>query len=159
MANWLAWLPVSSMRRMLVTRQRCLDEPRLALVVLPHRRAHRAERGIGVDLDLLVLVALPFDPPFALLDLARQPRHVEMVQRLQPLLDIRAGAHRVGRSDLDTHAPSPEIREQPLLVGRALVILHERDLSGGNAASDELLLDPAIRRGAARRLHADRAEI
>ena len=111
-----------------VAGQRRLDEPRLALVVLPHRRVHRAERGVGVDLDLVVLVALPLDAALALLDLARQPRHVEMMQRLQPLLHVDAGAHRLRRADQHPHAPGPEIREQPLLVRRFLVVLHEGDL-------------------------------
>ena len=122
-----------------VAGQRRLDEPRLALVVLPHRRVHRAERGIGVNLDLFVLIALPLDAALALLDLARQPRHVEMMQRLQPLLHIDAGAHRLRRADQHPHAPGAEIGEQPLLVRRLLVVLHERDLAGGNAARDELL--------------------
>ena len=111
-----------------VARQRRLDEPRLALVVLPHRRVHRAERGVGIDVDLVVLVALPLDAALALLDLARQPRHVEMVQRLQPLLHVDAGAHRLRRADQHPDAPGAEVGEQPLLVRRALVVLHERDL-------------------------------
>ena len=78
-----------------VARQCRLDEPRLAFVVLPHRGIHRAERGVGVDVDLVVLIALPLDAALALLDLARQPRHVEMVHCFQPLLHVDAGAHRV----------------------------------------------------------------
>ena len=142
-----------------VAGQRRLDEPRLALVVLPHRRVHRAERGVGVDLDLVVLVALPLDAALALLDLARQPRHIEMVQRLQPLLHVDAGAHRLRRADQHPDAPGPEVGEQPLLVRRFLVVLHEGDLAGGNAAGDQLLPDPAIGREAARRLDVDRAEV
>ena len=57
-----------------VAGQRRLDEPCLALVVLPHRRVHGAERRIGVNLEFRVLIALPLDPALALLDLARQPR-------------------------------------------------------------------------------------
>ena len=56
------------------------DEAGLALVVLPHRGVERAERRIGEDVDLVMLVALPHDPALALLDLRRQPRHVEMMQ-------------------------------------------------------------------------------
>ena len=39
------------------------DKPRLAFVGLPHRGVHRAERGVGVELDLGVLVALALDAP------------------------------------------------------------------------------------------------
>lgn len=52
----------------------------LALVVLPHGRVHRAERRVGVDLDVVVLVALSLDPSLPLFDVGREPRHVEMVQ-------------------------------------------------------------------------------
>jgi hypothetical protein len=45
------------------------DEPRLALVVLSHGSVHRAKRGVGIDFDLVVLVALPLDPSLALFDL------------------------------------------------------------------------------------------
>jgi hypothetical protein len=48
-----------------------------------------------MDEDLVVLVALPLDAALALLDLARQPGHVEMVHRLQPLLHVDPGTHRI----------------------------------------------------------------
>src|SRR5665213_4167702 len=122
-----------------VAGERRFDESWLALVILPHRGVHRAERGVGMDKNLLVLVALPFDAALALLDLARQARHVEMVQGLQPLLHIDAGAHRFRRADQHPYAPRPEVGEQTLLLRGAFVILHERNLPGGNAAGDELL--------------------
>jgi len=97
------------------------DEPGLALVVLPHRRVHRAQRGVGIEFDLVVLVALPLDPPFPLLDMRRQPWHIEMVQGLQALLHIDAGAHRLGRADEDADTPGVELVEQALLVGSMAV--------------------------------------
>ena len=63
-----------------------------------------------------MLVALPFDAALALFDLAGQPRHVEMVQGLQSLLHVDAGAHRVRRADQHPDAPGPELGEQSLLV-------------------------------------------
>ncbi len=63
--------------------QRRLDEPRLTLVVLPHRGVHRAERRVGVNLDFRVLIALPFDAALALFDLARQPWHVMGRRRMR----------------------------------------------------------------------------
>ena len=72
------------------------DKPRLPLVGLPHRGVHRTQCGVGVDLDLAVLVALPFDAPFALLDLRGQPGHVEMVQGLEAQLHVHTGASRSG---------------------------------------------------------------
>ena len=41
-------------QRSVAARERSFDEPRLALVGLPHRRVHAAERGVGQDLDFLV---------------------------------------------------------------------------------------------------------
>ena len=129
-ANWLAWLSgVFERADAAVAGERRGDEPRLALVGLPHRGVHRAQCGVGVDFDLVVLIALPLDAPFALLDLRRQPGHVEMVQRLQAQLHVDAGAHRVGRADQDAHAAGVELVEQALLVGRALEVLHEGDLA------------------------------
>ncbi len=68
-------------------------KPGFSLVVLPHRRIERAEGRVGIETDLVVLVALPHDAAFALFDLGRQPGHIEMVERLQPRLHIDAGAH------------------------------------------------------------------
>ncbi len=76
-----------------VAGERSSDEPGLALVVLPHGRVHASERGVGVDLHLVVLVALPLDASFALFDVGWQPRHIEMVQRLQPKLGVHTRAH------------------------------------------------------------------
>ena len=135
------------------------DEAGLALVVLPHRGVHRAERCVGVDLDLVVLIALALDPSLALFDLRWQPGHVEMVQGLQAKLHVDAGAHRLRRADQDAHASGIEVVEQPLLVGGSLEVLHERDFRGGNADPEQFLLDPAIGGEAAFGLDADRAEV
>ena len=65
-----------------VSRHGCVDEAGFALENLPTRGVDAALGRVGVELDLLVLVALPLDPALALLDLRGQPRHVEMVQSL-----------------------------------------------------------------------------
>ena len=78
-----------------VTRQCGRDEAGLPLVVLPHLRVETAFGRIGEDVDFIVLIALPHDAAFALLDLRREPRHVEMVQGSQSELRIDAGAHRI----------------------------------------------------------------
>ena len=132
MANWLAWpSPRSSSRRTCVAGQGRGDEAGLALVVLPHRGVERAVRGIGEDVDLVVLVALAHDPALALLDLRGQPRHVEMVQRLEPELRVDAGAHRVGGADQEADLAGIDVAEQPLLGLGLLEVLHEGDLGAG----------------------------
>ena len=104
------------------------DEAGLALVALPHRRIHRAQGGIGVDLDLPVLVALALDPALALLDLGRQPGHVQVVQGLEPALDVDAGPHGRRRAEQDAHPAGVELGEQALPGGTGRVVLHEGDL-------------------------------
>src|SRR5208282_5112061 len=58
-----------------------VDEARLALERLPAGGVDASLGRIGEELDLVVLVALALDPAFALGDLGRKPRHVEMVER------------------------------------------------------------------------------
>ena len=108
-----------------------VDEARLAFEDLPAGRVDAALRRIGVDLDLVVLVALPLDPALALLDLRGEPGHVEMVEGFQAPLGVDAGAHGLGRSDQDSDLAAIDRVEQPLLRGGFLVVLHEGDLSRG----------------------------
>ena len=70
-----------------------VDEAGFALEDLPSRGVDAALGRVGVELDLLVLVALPLDPALALLDLRGQPRHVEMVQGFEAPLGVDAGPH------------------------------------------------------------------
>ncbi|ANP91639.1 hypothetical protein BA011_36725 (plasmid) [Rhizobium leguminosarum] len=51
-----------------VAGERRCNEARLALIVLPHRRIQGSLRGIGKDIDLIMLVALTHDPALALFD-------------------------------------------------------------------------------------------
>ena len=136
-----------------------VDETRLAFEDLPPRRVDAALRRIGVDLDLVVFVALPLDPALALLDLRGEPGHVEMVEGLQSPLGVDAGAHGLGRSDQDSDLAPIDGIEQPLLRGGFLVVLHEGDLTCRDAARDEAVSDPAIGREPARLLGGHGAEV
>ena len=127
-----------------VAGERGRDEACLALVVLPHRGVHRAERRVGVDLDLVVLIALPLDAAFPLLDIGGKPGHIEVMLGLQASLDIGAGAHLLGGADQDAHATGIELVEQTLLVGGAFVVLHDGDFGSRNAEPEKLAPDPAI---------------
>ncbi len=142
-----------------VSRKGGRDEAGLALVVLPHLRVEAALGRVGEDVDLVVLVALAHDATLALLDLRRQPRHVEVVQRLQPELGVDAGPHRLGRADQEADLAGAHVAEQPLLRLGLLVVLHESDLRRGHAHADEFVADPAVGREAARLLDTDRAEV
>ena len=103
------------------------DEPGLGLVVLPHLGVHRTFRGIGEDVDDVVLVALAENTALALLDLGRKPWRVEVMQRLQPKLRIDSGTHRVGGADQEADFAGPHITEQPPLGFGFLEILHKGD--------------------------------
>ena len=72
----------------------CVDESRFAFENLPSCGVDAALGRVGVELDLVVLVALPLDPALALLDLRGQPRHVEMVKGFEAALGIDAGPQR-----------------------------------------------------------------
>ena len=56
------------------------DEAGLALQQLPAGGVDAALGGVGVELDLVILVALALDTAFALLDLRGEPRNVEMME-------------------------------------------------------------------------------
>src|SRR5258708_23052280 len=106
-----------------------------------------------------MLVALTHDTALALLDLRGEPRHVEMVERLEAKLNVDAGAHRIARSKKDADLAGIEIVEEPLLGLGLPMVLHVGDLRGGHAETHELIANPAVRRKAAASLDADGAEI
>ena len=62
-----------------------------------------------------MLIALALDPALALRDLRRQPRHVEVVERLQPELRVDARPHRVGGTDQEADLAGAHVTEQALL--------------------------------------------
>lgn len=65
-------------------------------VPLPHVRVEAAGGHVADDVHGRVLVALAQDAAFALFDVGRAPRHVDVVQRDEALLDVDAGAHLLG---------------------------------------------------------------
>lgn len=142
-----------------IARHGHVDEARLALERLPAGRVDASLGRIGEELDLVVLVALAFDPAFALGDLGREPGHVEMVERDEPSVGVDPGAHGLGRADGNPLLAGVHVIEQALLGGRALVVLHEGDLGGGHAERDQLLPRPEIGGKAASLGDGRRAEV
>ena len=118
-----------------IARHGHVDEARLALERLPAGRVDASLGRIGEELDLVVLVALALDPAFALGDLGREPRHVEMVERDEPSVGVDAGAHGLGRADENPLLAGVHVVEEALLGGRALVVLHEGDLGRGTPSA------------------------
>ena len=91
-----------------------------------------------------MLVALPLDPPFPLLDVRGQPRHIQVVQRFQPELGIHTRPHGLRRAEDEAHATGVDVVKQALLFGRALEVLHDGDLGRRHAEADQFIPDPAI---------------
>ena len=142
-----------------VSRECRVDEALLALIVLPHRRVGRTQCRVGVDADFLVLIALAFDTPVPLFDLAGQPRHIQMMQSLQSQLGIHPGAHGVRRADQHGDPARIDVAKQPLFRRRLLEVLHVGDLFRRNPPRDQTVLDPAIGGETAPGLDVQRAEV
>jgi hypothetical protein len=92
-ANWLGVLDPADGA---VARHGRVDEAGFPLQNLPAGRVDAALGRVGVELDLVVFVALPLDPALALFDLRGQPRNVEMVEGFQAPLGIDAAPHGLG---------------------------------------------------------------
>ena len=142
-----------------VARHGRVDEAGFPFEDLPSRGVDAALGRVGVELDLVVLVALALDPALALLDLRGQPRHVEMVEGFEAALGVDAGPH--GFAGANEHADLAAIDrvEQALFRRGLLVILHEGDLARRHAAGDKGVLDPAIGREATGFFGGQRAEV
>ena len=106
-----------------------------------------------------MLVTLPLDPSLPLLDVARQPRHVEMVEGGKALLRVDAGSHCLGRADQNADPAVVHVAEQPLLGSRLLIVLHEGNLGRRHAEPDQLRPDPFVGREAARLGRVLRTEV
>ena len=87
---------------------------------------------IAVNVYLRVFVALTNDAPFALLEIRRTPRTIQMVQSDELLLTIRSRAHALGAAQQDTHLTAPHFAEQVFLLYLALGVVDEGDLVFGN---------------------------
>ena len=87
------------------------DELLLIFHRLPEVCVEGGFRDIAVDMYLLVAVALPDDAPAALLQIARPPRAVEVVERHKPVLHVHARAHFEGAAHEDAHLTGAHLCE------------------------------------------------
>ena len=69
------------------------DEAAFRFQGLPHVGVEAAFGHVAEDFDVFVLVSLPNDAAFALFDVGRSPRGVEMMQCHEASLDVGAFAH------------------------------------------------------------------
>ncbi|OQC29293.1 MAG: hypothetical protein BWX67_02195 [Thermotogae bacterium ADurb.Bin062] len=112
------------------------DTPRLPLKSLPHDGIRRLLRGIRDNLDSesvrvgqIQLVFLSDDAPFALLQIGRTPRRVEMMQRDKPLLRVHPRSHHVGRTDEYPHIAGIYTSEQLGFLFSSIVIMDKLNLA------------------------------
>ena len=121
-----------------------VDEAGLCFERLPHVGVEGPFGDVAVDLNLFIRVALAQNPAFPLLDIARSPRCIQVMERDEPSLNIRAGAHLLGRSEQYAYSPRVHRIEKQLLGRVRLGVMDERDLAGGNARVDELRTDIVV---------------
>ncbi len=85
-----------------------LDEAGLGLQGLPHIGVERAFRDVAVNLHFRIKIALAQNSSLALLEVARAPGRVEVMQRAQVALDVHPCPHFFGRADHDAHPAGVE---------------------------------------------------
>ena len=106
-----------------------LDEAGLGFERLPHVGVEGPFGDVAEDLNLFVRVSLAQDPAFPLLDIARSPGRIQVMKRDEPPLNIRAGAHLLGRSEQYPNSPGVHRIEEQLLGCVRLGVMDERDLA------------------------------
>ena len=88
------------------------DESLLIFNRLPEVGVERSLGHIAVNMHFLVAVALTDDAATALLQIARPPRTVEVMQRDEPVLDIHTRTHLKGAAHQDAHLPGAHLCKQ-----------------------------------------------
>ena len=121
-----------------------IDEARFRFEHLPHIGIERSFGDVAVDLDFRIVVALPQNSALALLDVARSPRRVEVMERDEPFLHVRAGAHFLGGAQKDADAPGIHRIKQVLLLPVGLGVMDIGDFFCRDAFGNEFVADFVI---------------
>ena len=95
-------------------------------------------------MNLLVAVALTDDAPAALLQIARPPRAVEVVERHKPVLHVHTRAHFEGTAHEHTHLTGAHLCKQLLLSDFRIRLMDECNLLAGDSSGDELFPDVVV---------------
>src|SRR5580700_6787366 len=114
-----------------------LDEAGLSLKDLPDIGIKRALRNVAVDPHLGVQIPLPQDASLSLLDVARAPGRIQMVQGGKAALHVCAGTHFFGGTDENAYPASVDGIEQVHLGRVAVSVVNEGNLILRNAAGSE----------------------
>src|SRR5580692_5781219 len=102
-----------------------------------------------MDLDFGIFVSLTQDSALALLDVARSPRCVEVMEGDEPFLDIRPSAHFPGfHRENGRWDECPETARRPPSPRRTVATARHRAARGQNPASGKRKSrnpDPSVR--------------
>ena len=105
---------------------------------LPEVRIKCPFCDITVDVNLLIHIALPNDSTASLLQIARSPWAVEIMQGNQPVLHIHTSAHFEGAAHQDTHLTSTNLCKQFLFSGLCVCVMDEGNLLWRNTTGNQL---------------------
>ena len=95
-------------------------------------------------MHFLVAVALTDDTTTALLQIARPPRAVEIVQRNKPVLDVHARAHLKGASYEDAHLPGAYLCKQLFFADFGVRLMDVRNLFAWNPQCNKFIANIVI---------------
>ena len=134
---------VSRPRGALVGEDLC-DESLLALDGLVEIAVESARRDVAEVLHLAEHVALTLDSPQALLEVARAPRAVDVVDGGEAGLDVGARPKLLGRAEEHPHLTRVHLLEERVPALRSRVVMDEGDLRFGDSQTDELRLNLSV---------------
>ena len=120
------------------------DKALLGLQRLPEVSVEGPLGHIAADMNGLVLVALSLNAPFALRQITRPPRGVQIMQRDQAILHVSASAHFGGAAHQNAHLAGTDFRKEVTLFGLSIRLVNKGDLLRGHPACNQLLPDILI---------------
>ena len=119
--------------------------PLFRLHRLPEIGVKRPLRHIAIDVDGLILIALPLDSTLALCQISGPPRAVSVVRGGQTRLDVHASAHHLSGTHKNTDLPGVYLCKQFLLFYLRIRVMDERNLfrrhPTGNQFSAYIIID------------------
>ena len=90
-------------------------------------------------MDILVLIALPYDTSVSLIDVGRTPRTVKVVERVEPVLDIRSRPHLFCGADDDPDITGIYSVKERLFLLIVFCLVDELDLLMRYTESNKLV--------------------
>ena len=111
---------------------------------LPEVGVERSLGHIAVNMHFLVAVALTDDASAALLQIARSPRTVEVMQRDEPVLDVHTSPHLKGAPHEDAHLSASDFGKQLFFADFGVRLMDVRDLFPWNPQRDQLAANIVI---------------